>query len=206
MIATIQTPTQNSAITSSTVTSDTPTFEALLECGMTIQFRRACRYMRPEQREEATQEMVCLAYANYASLMEKGREDIFPSRLADFAICTYFDGRRFCGQSSTDISAPRCQKLARASVTNNMMNDSVCKRTFRPSTIACFNIDYEAWVDSLDARMREILFAILDGETTGELAKRFGVSFGRISQIRRILIDKWHEFTADRPDHDEEDA
>ena len=200
MIATIKTH----PVTSQSVTQHSPpSFESFLKI-LNIQFRHACRFMRHRhEREEAIQEMTALAFALYKRLSEHGRTDIFSTPIGNYAIRSYFDGRRFTGMSATDITSPRCQRLDRAIVhgfdycgssDNRVREIFICDKHHSPSTIACFNIDFEAWTNSLDTRKREILFAILDGNSTSELAKRFGVSPGRISQLRQELTASWHEF------------
>ena len=48
-------------------------------------------------------------------------------------------------------------------------------------------LDYQTWLAGLDARKRAIASALAAGGSTGETAREFGVSDGRISQLRREL-------------------
>ncbi len=56
-----------------------------------------------------------------------------------------------------------------------------------PATIAGFRIDFAEWRATLPNRLQAIADALANGETTMDVATRFGVSEGRISQIRREL-------------------
>lgn len=56
-----------------------------------------------------------------------------------------------------------------------------------PATIAGFRIDFAEWRATLPDRLRSIADALAMGEATEDAAKRFQVSPGRISQIRREL-------------------
>lgn len=56
-----------------------------------------------------------------------------------------------------------------------------------PAKIVGFRIDFAEWRSTLTARQQAIANALGNGETTSEVAVRFGVSEGRISQIRREL-------------------
>jgi len=205
MIASIKTqPATSHSVTSQPDSQHSPpSFESFLKI-LNTRFRYACRFMRRwHDREEAIQEMTALAFLLYKKLSEHGRVDIYSTPIGDYAIRNYFDGRRFSGMSATDITSPRCQRLDRAVVhgleyrsssDNRVREIFICDKHHPPSTIACFNIDFEAWTNSLDTRQRDILFAILDGNSTGELAERFNVSPGRISQLRHDLAASWQDF------------
>jgi hypothetical protein len=51
----------------------------------------------------------------------------------------------------------------------------------------------------LPHRLRKIATFLANGETTTAAAKRFGVSLGRISQIRKELFLAWHSFQGEEP-------
>jgi len=39
---------------------------------------------------------------------------------------------------------------------------------------------------------------MMQGDTTQDLSGRYGLSAGRISQLRREMKDDWHAYTAER--------
>lgn len=69
-------------------------------------------------------------------------------------------------------------------------------RTPVPDQVA-FRIDFPAWLNSQTKRNRRIVEALAIGDTTGEVARRFTVSSGRISQLRRQFHESWREFHGD---------
>ncbi len=63
-----------------------------------------------------------------------------------------------------------------------------------PAAVASTRIDFAAWLRILRPRERRIANVLASGETTGDVARRFDVSHGRISQIRRELKRSWGSF------------
>jgi DNA-binding NarL/FixJ family response regulator len=67
-----------------------------------------------------------------------------------------------------------------------------------PAEVAAFRIDFKAWLKTLTAKGRGIAKALAAGETTSEVAERFGITPGAVSQRRRALAASYEAFTADR--------
>ena len=65
-----------------------------------------------------------------------------------------------------------------------------------PDTVA-FRVDFADWLQSLRRRDRCIAESLSLGHTTSDVAKRFKVSAGRVSQLRRELAKSWKDFTDD---------
>ena len=55
-------------------------------------------------------------------------------------------------------------------------------------------MDVTAWFTTLTKRMMEIAKDLAFGCSTSEVAKKHGVSAGRISQLRRTLEESWNTF------------
>ena len=55
-------------------------------------------------------------------------------------------------------------------------------------------MDFKAWLAKHDARKRQIAEALAVGGRTGEVAVEFGVSAGRIAQMRREFENSWKEY------------
>ena len=70
-------------------------------------------------------------------------------------------------------------------------------RNATPADVARVRIDFGSWLGTLSRRDRRIAEILSVGETTGNVASRFHVSPGRVSQLRRELAQSWHEFQAD---------
>jgi hypothetical protein len=64
----------------------------------------------------------------------------------------------------------------------------------KPDEQAAFRIDFPAWLGTFDSRRRDILLDMALGWQTQELAKKYGVSAGRISQMRREAATDWDAF------------
>lgn len=60
--------------------------------------------------------------------------------------------------------------------------------------IAAFRIDFAAWLRTLTRRDRRIIAALAAGEGTSRVAGRFGLSAGRVSQLRRRYAHLWRSF------------
>ena len=66
-----------------------------------------------------------------------------------------------------------------------------------PAETAAARIDVGDWFASLSDRDRTIAKALSDGSTTQDVAKRFRLSPGRISQKRREFLESWQTFQSD---------
>ena len=63
----------------------------------------------------------------------------------------------------------------------------------------CFRLDFPAWRASRTERDRRILDDLMVGERTLEVAGKYGLSPGRVSQLRREFLADWHRFCGDLP-------
>jgi hypothetical protein len=66
-----------------------------------------------------------------------------------------------------------------------------------PAEQAAFRIDFRAWCKTLTARERRIIRVMARNERTKVLARRFNVTPGRISQMRREFQNDWRHFVGD---------
>ncbi len=71
-----------------------------------------------------------------------------------------------------------------------------------PAETAEARIDLADWFHRMPARRRKIAQALAVGERTGAVAKRFRVSKGRISQMRRWFATDWRKFHGEGPASD----
>jgi DNA-binding NarL/FixJ family response regulator len=58
-------------------------------------------------------------------------------------------------------------------------------------------MDVGAWFATLTKRTRQIARDLAFGCSTSEVAKKYGVTAGRISQLRRVLEESWRAFQHD---------
>jgi hypothetical protein len=57
-----------------------------------------------------------------------------------------------------------------------------------------FRIDFRDWLATLSGRNRQVVDDLMAGEGTGEVARKFGLSPGRVSQLRRQFEGDWGVF------------
>jgi hypothetical protein len=63
--------------------------------------------------------------------------------------------------------------------------------------IVAFRCDIADWLGSLPRRNRRIAEFLSLGNRTSDAARKFGVSEGRVSQLRRELSESWRQFTGE---------
>ena len=63
--------------------------------------------------------------------------------------------------------------------------------------LAAFRIDFAGWLQTLTQRDRDIICALSSGDSTKAVAERFGLSEGRVSQLRRKFERLWRIFQAE---------
>ncbi len=186
-----------------------PAFEGMLPV-IETHAKFAFRHLNPDAREEAIQNVICLACQAYARLVELGKTHVaFPSALAKFGVAQTKVGRKVGGRLNVrDVMSSYCQhhKDIVVETLDKFDTEEGCwlevvvedKRT-GPSEVAATRIDFSTWLQLLAPRLRKIATFLARGETTTAAAKRFRVSQGRISQIRRELFLAWHRFQGDEP-------
>jgi len=169
----------------------------------------AFRRLPVEARQEAIQDTIASALAAYRALVHQDRaEDATATSLARFAIAHYRVGRSISHRMSVcDVSSKYCQyrkavrieSLHRFDVRNRQWEEFLVEdRQASPADLAAMRIDFKDWLHSLSPRMRRLAEALAAGEETGTVAALFRVSAGRISQIRRELMETWNHFQAER--------
>jgi hypothetical protein len=171
----------------------------------------AFRNLDPEARQEAVQNVVANSCAAVAALARRGKLDLaYPTVLARFGIQQTRDNRITGGKLNIkDVLSKYCQankgvkvdRLDRFNEQDDAWEEAVVEdRTAGPADIARTRIDFADWLASLKRRDRKIAESLAAGNRTGEVAKRFKVCAGRISQLRKELARDWHRFVGDDPE------
>lgn len=65
-----------------------------------------------------------------------------------------------------------------------------------PDEQAAFRIDFPSWLRTRTARDRQLIAAMARNERTKDLGRQFGLSAGRVSQLRRHYQEDWEHFCA----------
>lgn len=148
------------------------------------------------------------AFVAFSRLLDRGRRQFaFPSALARFAVAQVLDGRRVGGSlNGCDVSSEYARRRKQLQVQRldlfNRYTAQWCEvivedyQTPIPDQV-CFRIDFPEWLSRLPKRDRRLAEALANGDTTGEIASRFAISAGRVSQLRRELYASWERFHAD---------
>jgi hypothetical protein len=172
--------------------------------------RIAFRHLDPEAREEAIQCVVCNACSAIARLAELGKLDVaYATVLARFGVAQVKDGRMTGGHlNCKDVLSPYCRRLKSVTVerldkfdcTENEWQEILIEdRHAGPFDIVRTKLDFAAWLRSLPGKLRRIAKTLANGERTGDVARKFGLSDGRISQIRSELYASWRAFIGEPP-------
>jgi hypothetical protein len=167
-----------------------------------IQFRR----LSAERRADAIQEAIASACVSYQILAAKGRLHVaHPATLANYAVKRAGSGRHVGGhRNSQDVMSLLARRKHGFSVRSlSRRHDSAGmeplvleERGFGPADVAAFNIDFADWLRSRTHRERRIIRRLASGDRTTAVADRFGLSLGRVSQLRRQFEKSWEQFTS----------
>jgi hypothetical protein len=185
------------------------TFEAMIPT-IETHAKVAFRHLGCEARAEMVQEVICNCCQAYARLVEQGKTAVaFPTALAKFGVRQAKEGRKVGSKLNVkDISSDYCQQKKNLLLERLDRYDSeeqawseilVEDRHAGPAETAIVRLDFSTWLKRLPPRLRKIATFLSRGESTSTAAKRFRVSQGRISQIRRELLAAWRAFQGEEP-------
>ncbi len=173
---------------------------------------RHCLRNQPRRdRQELTAEALAAAFVMYARLVQRGKQDLaFPTPLGTYGARQAIDGRQIATSTNVkDLTSRSCRRRKGVSVTSLDRYDQrdeqwkeivVESKNAGPAEIASIRIDFADWLRSLKPKQRRIAKTLATGETTKAAAKKCHVSPGRVSQLRRELMDNWQAFIADDRD------
>ena len=113
-------------------------------------------------------------------------------------------GRRIgCRQNSQDILSPqirrdhglKIERIDRRDPQNGVWDQLLVEdhRT-GPAEVAASRIDFSTWLQMLSKRNRRIARSLALGESTNSVAEQFGLSAGRISQLRNWFLAHWEQY------------
>ena len=160
---------------------------------------------RGERRQELIAEVIANCWVAFVRLIDRGLDDVvYATPLAQFAIKQVRDGRRVgCKSNCNDLTSPYCrrrrpivlERLDRYDEQNATWQEVLIEdRHAGPADTAACRIDFGEWLQSLPRRSRKIAERLAIGETTGSVARKFRLTSGRVSQMRREFKSNWEEF------------
>lgn len=164
--------------------------------------KAAFRGLDPEARDEAVQEDICNALAAYVRLCERAKVDqAYPTPLATYAVRQIRDGRKVGGKLNVrDVSSLHCRRrkhviLERLDKWDReeqaWMEIVVEDRHTSPADVVRVRLDFAAWLKTLPRRDRKVALDLAAGHRTKDVARRYDLSDGRISQLRKELHLSW---------------
>jgi len=177
-----------------------------------------------DTRQDCICEMLALAWRWFLRLIAQGKDPLrFPSALADFAARAVKAGRRLCGKhKGKDVMNPLAQRQhdfvvellpsstcrsheSRYSVPLGQQAQDALEARLRdnaqtpvPEQVS-FRLDFPCWLRTRTSRDRKLINDMLQDERTLDLAKKYGLSPGRISQLRREFRTDWERFCGEQP-------
>jgi hypothetical protein len=177
------------------------------------------RFLPHDRKEEAVAETIALAWRWFVTLVERGKDATqFVSALASFAARAVLSGRRLCGQlPAKDVLSEVAQRRhgftvqalpqttrhpfeeVYASVQGQRHIDAL-EEMLRDNTVtpppdqAAFRIDFAAWRRTRTERDRRLMADLMLGERTSHVSRKYGITAGRVSQLRRDFHDDWLRF------------
>lgn len=176
-------------------------------------FRYEFSGMPPERRDEAIAEATALAWNGYQRVAKRGKPaSMFAATIARFASKQTKCGRTLASPSnSSDVLSRKAQYKRGIRVGSHFSNSGPIRQKRKSSETGwvealeerkprniprqvAFRVDFETWLGSLSERYQSIIADFAAGYSTKEVSERFGVSAGRISQIRRELENSWNSF------------
>jgi hypothetical protein len=153
-----------------------------------IQFRR----LPAERREDAIQEAIASACVSVHILAAKGRLHLArPSTIANYAVNHVRSGRHVGGHQDAArdaISPVACRRhgiqIFSLPSEHGLRNHFIADRRTDIPELAAFRIDFGDWLSTFSRRDRRII-ALGNGAGNSAVARSFGISEGRVSQLRR---------------------
>ena len=159
------------------------------------------REWSPAHREEAIAEAVAAALVSFIGLKRRGKDPFqFPSVIATRAVQHVRHDRHVGGRSNgRDVLshiARRRHGFGLAGIsTERAWQEALVNNTQTPiPDQVAFRCDFPVWLGTLKRRDRRIAILLAEGDSTTDVAARFGLTPGRISQLRRELHTSWQSF------------
>jgi hypothetical protein len=161
------------------------------------------------KRADSIAEAIALSWKWLLRLCQLGKNvEEFPATFATLVVRAVRSGRKVAGMSKAkDVLNPMTQRLKNfmveklpdvSTLTTNPLAEALADNTITPPPDAvAFRIDFPSWVATRSARDRRVIADLMVGERTLDVSRKFGISPGRVSQLRTDFLDDWTLFCAD---------
>jgi hypothetical protein len=184
------------------------------------QARLTFRHRNPAEREEAVAEAVAAAFESYVRLKKHGKDPVqeVPAALASFAVLHSKEDRHVGGRSnSRDVLSPKARRQhgfrveslpisfrtsfehLYAQVSGQEQQDAFeeCLWANLQTPVVdqvCFRLDWPAFLRTLTRRDRQLARFLALGHSAKAAAQKFGLSPGRVTQLRQQWQRDWLVF------------
>jgi hypothetical protein len=176
----------------------------------------------PDRKEELHSEMVALGWLWFLRLAGRGIDATqFSAALARYAAKAVADGRLLAGQEpAKDVLSPRARRrrgfrveplhtlprrphhplfsLVRGQQERDAYEERLTDNTVTPPPdAAAFRIDFPRFLANLSERDRDLALYLSLGHRAKQAATRFGMSPGRVTQLRQQWCQQWRRAQGD---------
>jgi hypothetical protein len=171
------------------------------------------------QKADCIAETIALCWRWFQRLAEQGKDAReFVSALAGYATWAVRSGRRLCGQlRANDVLSELAQRrhgfavqplsssdptswAARSGTAHSQQHGIAYAERLRDNTVtpppeaAAFRIDFPQFLHTLTDRDRRLAEYLSLGHPAAKAADRFGLSPGRVTQLRQRWCQEWRAF------------
>jgi hypothetical protein len=175
-----------------------------------------------QEKTDAIAEMVALAWKWYVRLAQRGKDAAdFVVAFCRFLGVAVKSGRKITGlEKAKDVMNPinqqrrgfKVERLPAStlvsyeelySTPHGQERQDAFEERLRHNTISpvpeqvAFRIDWPAWMRTRTERDRRIINDLMNGERTFDVSRRYGISPGRVSQLRQEYHEDWLRFNGD---------
>jgi hypothetical protein len=161
--------------------------------------RKKFEQLDTDAREEAVDEAVVHSTIAYARLHRQGRTCVAtPRSLAYYSARQVRCGRPAVGRMNRrDVLSRYAQLGHKFDIDRSQgqwIDEILLDKRAQVADLVAARLDVRAWWETLTGRLKQIAKDLAVGCTTSEVAKRYELSPGRISQLRRLLELSWIKF------------
>ena len=165
------------------------------------------------EKADLIAETIALSWKWFRRLAQKGRDATeFASTLACYAARAVKYGRRITRQlKAKDVLSEVAQQRLGfyvgkipdfSTLSENPLAEALIDNTRSPVPEQVqFRLDFPAWLRTRTQRDRRIIGDMMIGQRTLDLSKKYGISPGRVSQVRREFHDDWQRFCGEFSDN-----
>jgi DNA-binding CsgD family transcriptional regulator len=167
--------------------------------GIEARLRMTFRYLGTDRRDESISEAIAHSLFAYVRLYERGRADVATaSTLAFYSSRQVKRGRPAVGRVNSkepfSLYAQLGHNIKVEQLTTNWIDVMVMDKRASVVELVAAKLDVAAWFSSLPQRTKQIAKDLAFGCSTSEVARKYGITSGRISQLRRTLEVSWTVF------------